>query len=45
MESTAQMVGDIITVQFAESFQATKPQNPKTPKPQALIDVLVKSLL
>ena len=24
MESRAQMVGDIITVQFAESFQATK---------------------
>ena len=30
MESTAQMVGDIITVQFAESFQATKSQNAAT---------------
>ena len=32
MESRAQMVGDIITVQFAESFQATKSQNAATAK-------------
>ena len=32
MESKAQMVGDIITVQFAESFQATKSQNAATSK-------------
>ena len=32
MESKAQMVGDIITVQFAESFQATKSQNAATAK-------------
>ena len=32
MESRAQMVGDIITVQFAESFQATKSQNAATGK-------------
>ena len=30
MESKAQMVGDIITVAFAESFQATKSQNAAT---------------
>jgi len=30
MESKAQMVGDIITVSFAESFQATKSQNAAT---------------
>ena len=32
MENRAQMVGDIITVQFAESFQATKSQNAATAK-------------
>ena len=32
MQSRAQMVGDIITVQFAESFQATKSQNAATAK-------------
>ena len=32
MESRAQRVGDIITVQFAESFQATKSQNAATAK-------------
>ena len=30
MESKAQQVGDIITVSFAESFQATKSQNAAT---------------
>ena len=35
MESRAQMVGDIITVQFAESFQATKSQNAATAKSNA----------
>ena len=30
MESKAQMVGDIITIEFAESFQATKSQNAAT---------------
>ena len=34
MESKAQMVGDIITVQFAESFQATKSQNAATSRSQ-----------
>jgi len=32
MESKAQMVGDIITIEFAESFQATKSQNAATSK-------------
>ena len=32
MESRAQMVGDIITVQFAESFAATKSQNAASSK-------------
>ena len=32
METKAQVVGDIITVQFAESFQATKSQNAATAK-------------
>ena len=35
MESKAQIVGDIITVQFAESFQATKSQNAATSKTNA----------
>ena len=34
MESKAQMVGDIITVEFAESFQATKSQNAATSRSQ-----------
>jgi len=32
MESKAHMVGDIITIEFAESFQATKSQNAATSK-------------
>ena len=32
METKAQVVGDIITVEFAESFQATKSQNAATAK-------------